>query len=249
MDGGDGAENLNRISTQWSVVRRAHAGPPEAAAPALQALVERYSGAVYRYLLGALHDPHAADDLAQELSLRLVRGDFRNADPRRGRFRDLVKTALFHLIVDYQRRRKGVPQTLPPDECGPAGPEPDTPASERDFAESWRQQLLAQAWSGLAKYDRRHGSRYYEVLRFRAENREATSAEMARRLGARLGKSVTPEWVRQTLRRAREQFAGLLLEELAQSLESPTREALAEELAELRLLTYCREALEQWPPG
>jgi RNA polymerase sigma-70 factor (ECF subfamily) len=247
MDGDSGSENLNHISTMWTVVRRAHARSPEAAAPALQVLVERYSGAVYRYLLGALRDSHAADDLAQEFSLRFVRGDFRNADPRRGRFRDLVKTVLFHLIVDYQRRKKGSPQTLPPDECGPADSGEDPLTSDVQFVESWRQQLLAQAWAGLSKYDRKHGSRYYEVLRFRAEHRELSSAEMASRLGARLGKAVSADWVRQTLRRAREQFADLLLEELADSLEAPTRESLAEELADLRLLSYCQHALERWP--
>ena len=81
------------------------------------ALVHRYRGAIYRYLLGAVRNPDVADDLAQDFALRLVRGDFRNADPERGRFRDLVKTVLFHLIVDYQRRQKAQPRALPPDEC------------------------------------------------------------------------------------------------------------------------------------
>jgi RNA polymerase sigma-70 factor (ECF subfamily) len=247
MDGADGSANLNQISTIWTIIRRAHGGSPEKAGLALQALLERYNGAVYRYLLGALHDPHAADDLAQEFSLRFVRGDFRNADPRRGRFRDLVKTVLFHLIVDYQRRQKGNPQALPADEYGPAGPDCNPLTSDEEFIESWRRQLLAQAWTALARYDRKHGSRYYEVLRFRAENRELSSAQMAERLGARLGKPVTPDWVRQTLRRSREQFADLMLEELAQSLEEPTRENMAEELADLRLLSYCQHALERWP--
>src|SRR5271165_1024348 len=119
MEHGKAGTNLNHISTIWSMVRKAH-GVPGAANPALEALLERYSGAVYRYLLGALRDPHAADDLSQEFSLRFVRGDFRNADPQRGRFRDLVKTVLFHLIVDYQRRQKAGPRALPPDDCGPA---------------------------------------------------------------------------------------------------------------------------------
>jgi RNA polymerase sigma factor (sigma-70 family) len=238
--------NLNHISTVWTLVRKAHDGPTDAAHRALKALMERYGGAVYRYLLGALRDPHAADDLSQEFSLRFIRGDFRNADPERGRFRDLVKTVLFHLIVDYQRRQKARPVALPPDDCGPAQPDSEVLTSEVQFIESWRQQLLSQAWAALGRHDRRNGSHYYDVLRCRAEHRELSSAEMADRLGVRLKKKVSADWVRQTLRRARDHFADLLLEELSHSIVNPTRERLAEELADLRLLSYCQPALERW---
>jgi hypothetical protein len=56
---------------------------------------------------------------------------------------------------------------------------------------------------------------------------------------------VSADWVRQNLRRAREQFADLLLDELTQSLEDPTRERLEEELVDLRLFSYCQDALER----
>ena len=63
-------ERLSKISTIWSVLRQAQTGVPEAAALARQLLLERYGGAVHRYLLGALRDATAADDLTQELSDR-----------------------------------------------------------------------------------------------------------------------------------------------------------------------------------
>jgi RNA polymerase sigma-70 factor (ECF subfamily) len=242
----DKEQQLNHISTLWTVVREAHGGSGDTASEALAALVERYRPAVRRYLLGALRDPHAADDLAQEFSLRMLRGDFRNADPSRGRFRDLVKTVLFHLIIDYQRKLKAAPQSLPADECGPAQADDHALTSDEKFLESWRQQLLASAWLALEKWDRQHGSCYFQVLHFRAQNRNLSSAEMALRLRDTLGKTVTADWVRQTLHRAREQFAHLLLEELAHSLADPTRERLGEELADLRLLAYCQEALDRF---
>jgi RNA polymerase sigma-70 factor (ECF subfamily) len=240
-------QNLNQISTMWSMVKRAHDDSPETASPALQALLQRYSGAAYRYLLATLKDPHAADDLLQEFSLRFVRGDFRNADPQRGRFRDLVKTVLFHLIIDHQRRQKAGPRALPPDDCGPAQPVDESLTSDAQFITSWRQQLLSRAWAALSSYDSHHGSRYYEVLRFRAENADLTSAEMAEKLSARMEKEVSADWVRQNLRRARKEFAELLLEELSHSIDNPTRERLAEELVDLRLLQYCKHALGRWP--
>src|SRR5690242_2756490 len=98
--------NLNRITTLWSVVRRAHQGSEQEVAAAQQQLLQRYSKSIYRYLLGAVRNPDVADELAQEFALRLIRGDFRGVDPGRGRFRDFVKGVLFHLIADYHRRQQ-----------------------------------------------------------------------------------------------------------------------------------------------
>src|SRR4051812_24978980 len=105
-------QRLTHISTLWSLVHRAHEGTGSALTEAQRQLLERYAGAAHRYLLGGLRDADAADEMFQEFSLRLLRGDFKNADPHKGRFRDFIKTALFHLIVDYQRRRRDRVQVL-----------------------------------------------------------------------------------------------------------------------------------------
>jgi RNA polymerase sigma factor (sigma-70 family) len=234
--------NLADTSTLWSLVTQANHGPEDAAQRAREILLERYKGTVHRYLLGALRDANAADDLAQEFFLRFVRGDLRNAHPEKGRFRDLIKTTLFHLIVDYQRRQKKQPQPLPADDCGPAGAATDTLTSDEQFLESWRQQLLSRAWKALHERD----ATYYTVLKMRAENNELSSAQMAERLSGELGHAVSADWVRTRLKRARDQFADLLLEELAHSMDNPTRERLEEELADSRLLMYCQDALTRW---
>ena len=82
---------LDRISTLWSVVCRAQRGEPQEAAAANEALLERYGDAIQRYLLGALRDPEAADDLFQEFAYRFVHGDLRGADRERGRFRAFLQ--------------------------------------------------------------------------------------------------------------------------------------------------------------
>ena len=97
--------HLSHIQTAWSMVRRAH-GDHTAVQSAQQALLDRYGGAVRRYALAALRDEDAADEVFQEFALKFVRGDFEGADPERGRFRAFVKTIVYRLIVDYQRRRK-----------------------------------------------------------------------------------------------------------------------------------------------
>lgn len=241
MDQPKATPPLNEIATLWTIVHQAHHGPTERVGPAQQELMERYSGSVYRYLLGALRDKDAADDLFQEFALRFLRGDFRNANPERGRFRDFVKTALYHLIVDYQNRRKAAPVSMAVEEKGLEPVTYDLSYSEQEFLLSWRNEVLGRAWEALAA----DSQIYYQVLRFRAEHPDLSSAQMAEQLGPAMAKPVKPDWVRQTLKRARDRFADLLLAELASSLDHPSRERLEEELTDLHLLHYCQEALQR----
>jgi RNA polymerase sigma-70 factor (ECF subfamily) len=237
-----GASRLSRISTIWEALRQAHEGTGGAAEEARRLLVERYGGAVYRYLHAALRDPHAAEDLTQEFALRLVRGDFRKVNAERGRFRDYVKTVLFRLVSRHRKRRTAGNVMVAPDSsefAKLAAPQDDL---DRSFLESWREQLLSGAWEKLAEAR----PAFYTVLRFRSNNPEMPSNQLAKAMSGQLGKAVTAEGVRQTLRRAREKFADLLLEEVATSLESPTGENVEEELRELNLLVYCRPALTRY---
>jgi hypothetical protein len=63
-------ERLSGISTRWSLILEAHQGPTDQAARAQNLLMQRYCGAVYRYLPACLHDAHAAEELVQEFPLR-----------------------------------------------------------------------------------------------------------------------------------------------------------------------------------
>jgi RNA polymerase sigma factor (sigma-70 family) len=241
-------QDLSQIGTIWSMVYSAHQGSGEAVSRAQQQLMERYSGAVYRYLMGALHDRHAADDLFQEFALRFVRGAFRNANPERGRFRDFVKTALYHLIIDHHNRKKKGPRSLPVEEVAEEPAVSDQQDFDAEFLHSWRQEILCRTWEALARASQ-EGQPFYTILRLRAEKLDLKSAAMAEELTTTLGKPVSADWVRQNLRRARERFADLLLDELAGSLEKPTRERLEQELIDLNLLGYCQQALHDWNPG
>ncbi len=235
---------LSGISTLWSIVCRANRGPATEARDARQQLVERYGGAVVRYLRKLLHDEDAADEVLQEFALRLVEGKLRGADPRRGRFRNFVKGTLFHLVADYRSERREWPGPLPAEDAVPAD-NPDPLESDREFTESWRDELLARAWAALAAAQTASGQPLYDVLRFRADHPEIRSPQLAEQLTAERGRAFTPAGVRQLLHRAREKFAVLLLDEVRHSLESPDPEQLEEELLELRLFEYCRPALEQ----
>lgn len=240
---------LNQIVTLWSVVRRAHADEPEQARQARQRLLERYLGAIRRYLLGAVRDAEAADDLVQDFACRFLSGALAGADPTRGRFRDFVKGVLFHLVADHHKKKSRGHRQLADD-----APEPGADcslAAEREaaFARSWREETLARAWEALRLHEEAHSQPYYTILRLRAQKPDLSSAQLAVELSAILGKDVTAAGVRKSLERARDLFADLLVEDIVQGLDGPSRERVEEELADLGLLEQCREALARWQPG
>jgi RNA polymerase sigma factor (sigma-70 family) len=242
----DNPHHLSRISTQWSLVFQAHQGTAAAASQAQQELMQRYCGAIYRYLLAAVRDPDVADDLSQEFALRLIRGDFRRADPGHGRFRDFLKTALYHLIVDFQRRQsRRHCEALHPDTPEPVEGTPVLP-SDQEFLARWREELLNRAWDALQLVEKETGQPFYTILRYRAENPEIRSAQMAQTLQGRLGKPLSDVSVRQTLHRAREKFADLLLDEVAHSLQTSEVDRIEQELIALDLLSYCRSSLDRF---
>lgn len=236
-------QRLSLISTLWSLVCRAHHGPDEEVKVARQHLLERYGGAARRYLRKLLHDPDAADEVFQEFALRLVHGELRGADPQRGRFRNFVKGTLFHLVADYRKKQREWPGPLPADGAALVA-DPEDVESDRQFVESWCDEFLARAWAALAAIEARTGQHFHTVLRFRADHPEMRSPQIAEQLTAQLGRPFTAVGVRQTLHRAREKFAELLLDEVTHSLDNPTTEQLEQELVELGLLDYCRPALE-----
>jgi RNA polymerase sigma factor (sigma-70 family) len=237
-------DRLSLISTLWSLVCRAHGGPAATAASARQQLLERYEGAIRRYLRKVVRDADAADEIAQEFALELLHGRLRGANPGRGRFRNFVKGTLFHLVADYHKERRGWPGPLPADDATLAANREEI-ESDRQFLESWCDEFLARAWAALAAIEATTGQPFHVVLRYRAEHPAVRAPQMAEELSAQMGRPLTAVGVRQTLHRARQKFADLLLGEVAQSLDNPSSELLEQELIELGLLDYCRPALER----
>jgi RNA polymerase sigma-70 factor (ECF subfamily) len=234
-------DRLSRISTQWTLIRRAHQGVSSAVTAAQHELMQRYCGAAYRYLLGALRDQDTAEELFQEFALRFVRGDFQAASPDRGRFRDYVKTALIHLVTDHHRRRQAAPGPLPDQYAAPRDSEDQLHEADAPFIPSWREELINHAWKTLAAMQ----STYHAVLLLHVENPDLSSAAIAERLGAEQGRPMTAGNLRVTLHRARERYADLLVEEVARSLGAPTGEELVEELRQLGLLELCDSAVKR----
>jgi RNA polymerase sigma-70 factor (ECF subfamily) len=233
---------LSRIQTLWTLVRDAHGDEDARAREAQTALLNRYGGAIQRYLLAALRDRDDADEVFQEFAVQFVRGKLKGADPTRGQFRRYLKSVLFHLVADFRKRKARGPRPLDPDTPEPGVLDPE-PAEDEAFAQSWREDLLARTWDRLAEHERQTSQPFHSALRLRATTKEARSQELAERLSEQLGRPFSAANVRQIIHRARERFAELLVEEVRESLHEPTEESLLEELAELRLLEYCKPAL------
>src|SRR5262249_19439947 len=150
MTASDDSSHLSRISTRWEELLQAQHGRGDSALQAQHAILRRYCGAIYRYLLSLVHNPDIAEELSQEFALRFVRRGFKGARPERGRFRDFVKKSLCNLVADHYRRartRAGPLQGA--DALLPAAVDPvDT--SDAEFIRHWRGELLGRAWEGLA---------------------------------------------------------------------------------------------------
>jgi RNA polymerase sigma-70 factor (ECF subfamily) len=234
---------LSSIDTPWSVVLKAHQGSDDTIRAAQQALLDRYGGAVRRYLRACLHDNEAASDLFQEFALRLVRGDFRAADPERGRFRSYVKSALFHLTIDFRRHQA---RNVRPLADEPSARPPADAIQEELFVQSWRDQLFSRAWEIVRETQKHSGTPYYSALRLLVDDPELTSAEIGARLSSPEQPPLAAGNVRVVLHRARQMFADRLIVEVADSLEIATTDEIEQELVDLNLLSYCRAALARW---
>ncbi len=238
---------LSQLATYWTLVLDACRGPSSAVRSAQAEVLKRYCAAIYRYALKALGDADLADEACQEFAMRFVRGDFRHADPDRGRFRDYVKTAVIHLLGEIRRSeqkrlrelalRSGMAHVLPT----------STPVDvqETEFQQVWRKELLNRAWLELEQQQKDVGPPYYVALRIKADHPDLTSAELAAQLRNSGKGAYTATGVRQILHRARELFADRLLDEVGRSVMSQNRDVLVAELIDLDLLTYCREALKR----
>jgi RNA polymerase sigma-70 factor (ECF subfamily) len=236
-------QHISQIPTVWTMLMQAHGDSVNTAARAQRQLIERYTPAIYRFLLSLVRDWDVADDLFQEFALRFVRGAFKNLNPERSRFRDYLKTSLRNLVIDYHRGKRRPLQPL--GEFEPAVQDPPSPEDNEEFVTIWREELLNRSLKALAAFEEQTGQQLYTVLRFRMDHPDMHSPEMAEQLAGKIGKAITPGWIRKRLHAAREKLGDLLLGEVLQSLPNPTEGELEQELIDVGLWHYCQAALER----
>jgi RNA polymerase sigma-70 factor (ECF subfamily) len=233
---------LSELSTQWTMLFQAHHGTPEQITEALRILMLRYEGAVHRYFLKAVGDPEIVRELDQEFALRFLKGKFLKYDPKLGRFRDYVKRAVRNLMIDFHRQ-KGKTRRLDTNFDQPIVTGSSMEELDEHIVTAWRDELLDRAWNALEDLEKRTGQPHHTILKYRVRNPDLNSDEMARGLAPVLGQALSSGAMRNRLQHAREKWVGLLVDEVKASLRTPSREEVEEELAELRLLRYCKPVM------
>lgn len=228
------------LPTQWSALKKAADGEPvRANENAWGRLLEYYLPAVRAYLAGCTRDPARTDELVQKFSVQFLSGGFRHARQDKGPFRHYLKRALSNLVRQEAGRRE--PFAALPDDGAPPG---DGPA-DLAFAAEYVKTLLDGAWAALRKAQADAGTPYYDFLRLVVDNPDRTSEELAATASLGGPERYTAERFRKILSRARHKYATHLYEQVAAGLDDPTPDAVADELADLRLLSYCTVVVDQ----
>ncbi len=224
----DPGRPLDQISTHWTLISQ----PNEFAL--------RYLHTIQAYLTALLRNPQDAEEVLQEFMLGVLQRGFERASPDRGRFRHYLKVAVRNCALNWLRRRRvGVDVALLQDTLVD-----DQPSPEQHWRAGWRRCLLDKVWRELDRHERRSpGNHAFTVLRVVMDHPDENSPAQAARAAARLGKELKPEAFRKQVSRARRLFAGLLLEEVYQTLDQRDPVVAEEELLELDLLGLVRDYL------
>jgi hypothetical protein len=228
--GGGGEGDLPEIATQWELVRDpAH-------------VVMRYAPAIRRYFGVLIRNDHDADEAAQDFFLRIMRGGFSRARQERGRFRDYLAKSVRNAALNFLRNQRGPRAARVP---LPAALSSEGPSAEdREWLLGWRRCLLRRAWRALAKHQQRSpGNLCHTVLSALARHPREGCEALASRVSQLTGRPLGAAAFRKQVSRARRTMALVLVAEVARTLDHPTREQVAEELAELGLWDRVRAYL------
>lgn len=138
--------------TNWALIFDAARGGDLPATTALEQLVRRYWPAVYAFIRRSGRDVHEAADLTQGFvcDVILSRNLFNHADPKRGRFRSLLMTALQNYLREKHRhdtraKRAHIGKPLHLEESELAAADAGASLSpEQAFCSQWNATLIRQ---------------------------------------------------------------------------------------------------------
>ena len=235
---------LEEISTHWSQIRLARDGSTTSATAARNGLVLRYKDAIWWYVRAiARADDEVTHDIVQQVFVQILRGKCQHAGERPGRFRDYLKAVIRNEVRRYfrqQKRHAAQPLHLIPEQAV----ENDDGAFEIEEIEMWRRKLLDRAFGALEDFQRTHrDNAYHMLLSLRRAHPHDTNAQLADRLFEHTGTALPNGALLARLMRARQKLAELLLVEIADTLEEPTPERVADELVTLGLADYVGDYL------
>ena len=219
-------------TTRWSLISTAASAAPVHARPALEQLCRAYRPPVLAYVRRCGHSGADSEDLVQAFFLHfLERAWYVDADPQRGRFRNLLLVSLRRFLADEHARdtaykRKGR-WCADADALDALADDRETP--EQAFDRAWLGTVLARAITRLQREWQLAGKQahFAALAPLLAEGPEAGELQsVASRLGLQRNNTAVQ------LHRMRARLRQLARLELLQTVDS--REALEAELLALR---------------
>jgi RNA polymerase sigma factor (sigma-70 family) len=215
-------------TTHWSVVLRAGQGNEPRSEEALERLCRSYWHPIYAFVRRRGYPPHEAEDLVQSFFASLLRRNgFQRLDPRQGRFRAYLLTALNnHLTNEWnkgQRLKRGGGQEVVSldarsEEEWYLSELRDERSPERLFERRWAEVVLERVVTRLRAdfVASGHEERFAVLKDFLLGDPVAISYEDAAR---RLGLSVAA--VTSAIHRMRGRYREFFRDEIAQTVSDP----------------------------
>ncbi len=183
--------------------------------------VLRYLPPMRAQLIAVLGSKSEADEALKLLLAHLVQAGF--GDHKQGRLRDF----LVRSIRSCAKKRL---EDLPKEQCEHINLDGLTLQSKQ-WILLWRDCLLERAWRALERYEHSHPeSPVYAVLNSATADKAATPEVLAERIREQYGVEIRPDQVQSILPSARAMFAQLIADEVVETLQSPTRDDVKEEI-------------------
>ncbi|MCJ0825476.1 hypothetical protein MQC88_05805 [Luteimonas sp. 50] len=221
-------------TTRWSLIAAAAHETPAHARPALEQLCRAYRPPVLAYIRRSGHAAIDAEDLAQAFFLRfLERGWYTDADPRRGRFRNLLLASLRHFLVDEHAREVAAKRGggAAHDDADAVQLQADEETPEQAFDRAWLGTVLARAMARLQREWMMAGkqSQFAKLAPLLVERPDRDAVGKVADASGQRGNTVSVQ-----VHRMRKRLRQLVRLELMQTVGD--REALEEELQQLRVV-------------
>ena len=228
--------------TMWYMVKgAANSASPQAQA-ALESLCRAYWEPIYAFIRRTGKSPHDTEDLTQRFFMHLLEDNrLQHAEPEKGKFRFFLQRSIKNFLVDdwrckpaLEKRTGGLIEIDAEQGENRYHHEPaDTLDPETIFERVWARKVIDLAMARLkAEYSLAGTSGLFDYLQsFLPDHQPLCSrAEAAERLG------MTATAFDTAFHRMKKRYKELLRHEIAETLESPTKKEIEDELSALMRL-------------
>jgi DNA-directed RNA polymerase specialized sigma24 family protein len=227
------------MTTRWTLILQSQGDNPQAAKLALSELFEIYWFPLYAFARHRGLKPEDAQDQTQGFFRQLLENDtlLLDADPQRGRFRALVKTAFQRFLTKDHRKQQSQKRgshlkTLVLDyEDGESRYQLDPyheETAEKIFERRWALALLDRVLNRLqARYEEDGKGNLFDSFKHFLTGSKSPNTQ--RDIGDKLG--LTPTASKVAVHRLRQRYGHLLRQEVLHTIDDP--KDLEEELGAL----------------